>query len=176
MNEPDEGMNLVVFYAKGFLTNDRQLEVPQHSDHLRKLFESFSIHSFTLELTNNLRPAFDPVSVTMPFGLVRSLPLIWHYRWGLDIHFLGGKSSLSDSAVNFCSWSNWIRWKTNSFPWKYPTIISMITNFSMSAFHRLVVRFPYRPSTWKISAKTANEESRSCLEWRFALDCWWSNT
>jgi hypothetical protein len=76
MNEPDKGTNLVLFSAKGFLMNDHQMEVPQHSYHPRKLSESSSIRCFALELANSSLGASDPVSVAMLFRLVRSLSLI----------------------------------------------------------------------------------------------------
>jgi hypothetical protein len=55
MNESDKGINLVTFSAEGFLMNNHQMEVRQHSDHPQRLCQSFSIRAFALDLTNSLQ-------------------------------------------------------------------------------------------------------------------------
>jgi hypothetical protein len=37
MDEPDDGMNLVIFNAEGALPDDHQLEVARNSRHTQKL-------------------------------------------------------------------------------------------------------------------------------------------
>jgi hypothetical protein len=49
MNEPDEGMNMVIFYAKGFLMNNHQMGF----FNIHIILESFPNHSpFTVSLWN----------------------------------------------------------------------------------------------------------------------------
>jgi hypothetical protein len=76
MNEADEGMNLVVFNAEGFLIINHQMKILQNTQYHQKLCQSFSIHDSASELTNSLLGISDRASRAIFFGLVRSLPLV----------------------------------------------------------------------------------------------------
>jgi hypothetical protein len=76
MNGPDKAMNLVVFYAAGFLMNSHQKEVLQNSHYPPKFWQPLSIHGSALELTQSPKGVSHPKSVAMLFRLVRTLSLI----------------------------------------------------------------------------------------------------
>jgi hypothetical protein len=51
INKSEEGVNLAIFNATGFLRNAHQMAVLQNEWHPRKSGQSLSVHYFALEFT-----------------------------------------------------------------------------------------------------------------------------